>query len=586
MATSMASRINHLFYVFLIAILGEVFPFKVVISSSLMYPLSCFDNVKACTFYLYHIPRGHILEQIPSLYSVNTSQIKPHNSWHQRRLPGICSLYLPRCRWHQQVRGEKEKFVNGSAVTLHLVCGCVERETQEVATYTVQNNDTISGIAEIISTTVTTIEKTSANILPKIQVALMLVGCYLYQERREGLQLPGKVSGILHLPGQRNHWTAIISILSAITLISAGMLMLFLRRKRTQGKSEEEPIDVIKRPSAKRSTLQTQFQRKDIQDVTSIQSEKPVRFSLEEIAEATSHFNESRKIGEGGYGSVYFGVLGEREVAVKKMKSSKSKEFLAELNVELLGYASGDNHLYVIYEYVRNGSLNEHLHDPLLKGQQPLSWTARARIGLDTTRGIEDIDDHTKARYVHQDIKISNIPLDESLRAKVADFGLAKLVESSNEKDFIATRLVGAPGYLPSESISELQTTCKTDVFAFGVVLAELITGQRALVHDNREPKKTKSLVSLMYATFRDKDPETAIEANIDVNLRGIYPTEEVQKMAELARRFLSEDPDYRPEMREVFTMLALAQIMMSSIEWEASLGGTSQIFSGLVHGR
>ncbi|KAI8001776.1 LysM domain receptor-like kinase 3 [Camellia lanceoleosa] len=110
---------------------------------------------------------------------------------------------------------------------------------------------------------------------------------------------------------------------------------------------------------------------------------------LEEIAEVAINFDETRKIGEGGCGSVYFGIIGkrsrtldclynQREVAIKKMKSSKSKEFLAKLKVlckihhinvvELLGYASGDNHLYVVYEYVQNGSLNDHLHDPLLKG--------------------------------------------------------------------------------------------------------------------------------------------------------------------------------------------------------------------------
>ncbi|PSR89559.1 LysM domain receptor-like kinase [Actinidia chinensis var. chinensis] len=558
----MASRIYHLLRVFLIVILSEVFPFNVVISSTLMYPLTCSNKVQACTSYLYHISRGQKLEQIASLYSVNTSQIKPitHGTKEDYLVSVPCTCqdvggtsgYFYDTRYSVRsgdtfenitrefysgqvlkVGGEKEKFVNGSAVTLHLICGCVERESQEVVTYTVQKDDTLSGIAEIISTTVTTIENFNTHLTK--DPSYIDVGWVLFVPReKRGTPAPRK--------RKRNNWTAIISILSAVTLISAGMLIIFfLRRKRTQGKSEEEPIDVIKRPSAKRITLQNQFQRKDIEDVTSIESEKPVRFSLEEIAEATSHFNGTRKIGEGGYGSVYFGVLGEREVAVKKMKSNKSKEFLAELNVlckihhinvvELLGYASGDNHLYVVYEYVRNGSLNEHLHDPLLKGQHPLSWTARAQIALDAARGIEYIHDHTKAHYVHRDIKTSNILLDERLGAKVADFGLAKLVEHSNEKDFIATRLVGTPGYLPPKSISELQTTYKTDVFAFGVVLAELITGQRALARDNQEPKKMKSLVSLMYATFHDKDPETAVKANIDVNLRGSYPAEEVQKV-------------------------------------------------------
>lgn len=87
--------------------------------------------------------------------------------------------------------------------------------------------------------------------------------------------------------------------------------------------------------------------------------------------------------------------------------------------MELFGYASGDDHLCLVYKYVGNGSLSDHLHDPLLKGHQPLTWTARTQIALDAAKGIEYIHDHKKARYVHRDIKTSNILLDDGLRAKV-----------------------------------------------------------------------------------------------------------------------------------------------------------------------
>ncbi|KAM4120602.1 hypothetical protein ACJW30_03G144800 [Castanea mollissima] len=260
-------------------------------------------------------------------------------------------------------------------------------------------------------------------------------------------------------------------------------------------------------------------------DIT-FNSERPVLFSPEEIEEATSFFNESRKIGEGGYGSVYFGILGGKEVAIKKMRSNKSKEFFAELKVlckihhinvvELQGYASGEDDLYLVYEYVQNGSLNAHLHDPLLKGHRPLSRTARTQIALDAAKGIEYIHDHTKSRYVHPDIKTSNILLDEGLRAKVADFGLVKLVARTNEGDFLATRLVGTPGDLPPESVKELQIN----------------------------------------NVFQDEHPVGALEAVIDGNLRGIYPFEHVYKMAEIAQCCLSEDAVDRPEMREIVVII------------------------------
>ncbi|KAI6694878.1 hypothetical protein NL676_022588 [Syzygium grande] len=396
--------------------------------------------------------------------------------------------------------------------------------------------------------------------------------------------------------GIKHKWTIVVGTLSAVLLISVLALIIIVGRRLSCQDAKEDPKAVSKTLSANKAySFHNQYLHKENkEDFPIFESERPLIYSLEDIEFATSNFDETKKIGEGGYGSVYFGVLGEQEVAIKKMRSSKSKEFFAELKVlckihhinvvELLGYASGEDHLYLVYEYVRNGSLSDHLHDPLLKGRHPLSWTARMQIALDAAKGLEYIHDHTKDRYVHRDIKTSNILLDEGLRAKVADFGLAKLVGRSNEEDLIATRLVGTPGYLPPESVKELQVTPKADVFAFGVVLAELITGQRALIRDNQEPTKLKSLITVMNKIFRHKDPEAALEAVVDGNLRGSYPMEDMYKMAEIAEWCLSEDAVDRPEMREI--VVTLSQIMMSSTEREASLGGNSQVFSGIFNGR
>ncbi|CAN0901191.1 LysM domain receptor-like kinase 3 [Linum grandiflorum] len=277
------------------------------------------------------------------------------------------------------------------------------------------------------------------------------------------------------------------------------------------------------------------------------------------------------------------------------MKSSSLHEFVAELKalckvnhvnvVELLGYASEENFLYLVYEYLPNGSLSDHLHNPLFRGHAPLSWTARAQIALDAAKGIEYIHDHTKAQYVHRDIKTSNILLDRALRAKVADFGLTMLMERTNEEEsLVETPLIGTMGYMAPESVRELQITTKSDVFAFGVVLAELVTAQNAVVIDRLEPTRIKSLAITITKIFRDRHPEMALETNIDSNLRRSSPLQEVHKMAELSRWCLSEEPLSRPEMGDVVQILT--QIVISSVEWEASLGGSSQVFSGLDIGR
>ncbi|KAL0364193.1 UNVERIFIED_CONTAM: LysM domain receptor-like kinase [Sesamum angustifolium] len=512
-----------------------------------MHPFTCSDKIQSCSALLYQ-HNGFQRNEIASLYSVNASEIKPasYSNKQDYLVPVNCScknvngtvgyfydvVYKPKPNdtfydvtnqnFSGQVWGEgvDTNLTAGVETTLHLLCGCVDDDSQVVVSYTVQPHDTVSTIATVLSAEVDGIENLNPYLAPN--PSYIDVGWLLYVPMEKyGLPAPNK-------------------------------------------------------------------------EITGFESEKPTLYSIEEIAQATNDFDETRKIGQGGYGSVYYGIIGEKEVAIKKMRSNKSKEFLAELKVlckihhinvvELLGYASGDDHLYLVYEYVQNGSLSDHLHDPLLKGHQPLSWNARTQVALDAARGIEYIHDHTKARYVHRDIKTTNILLDEGLRAKVADFGLAKLVGRTNEEELIATRLVGTPGYLPPESVKELQVTSKTDVFAFGVVLAELITGQRALTRDNQEPSKMRSLITVVNNIFKEQDPEAALELIIDRNLKGNYPPEDVYKMAEIAEWCLSEEAIDRPEMREV--VVALSRIRISTIEWEASLGGSSQVFSGVFNGR
>ncbi|PRQ40183.1 putative protein kinase RLK-Pelle-LysM family [Rosa chinensis] len=542
------------------------FSFAVSVQTSDIVPFQCSAaTIARCNASLYHINSGFQKEEIASFYSVNPSQVNPikyHNKDdHLISVPCSCKSIFNTTGYFYDtiykvkpsdtfddvsnniysgqvlsvIEERKHNFTIGADFPIHLPCGCVDSDSQIVVTYTVQDKDTLTDIATLLSAKIENIESMNKN-----------------QVENPSYIQPGWV---LFVPSEKNG---------------------------------------LKKPARYRDVICCMLVYHEFVDATVFESDGPVVFSLEEIEEATGYFDESKIIGEGGYGKVYFGVLGEKEVAIKKMRSNMCKEFFAELKVlckihhinvvELLGYASGHDHLYLVYEYIQNGSLSEHLHDPLLKGHQPLSWTARTQIALDTAKGIEYIHDHTKARYVHRDIKTSNILLDEGLRAKVADFGLAKLVGRTNEEDIIATRLVGTPGYLPPESVQELQVTHKTDVFAFGVVLGELITGQLALFRDNREPAKMKSLITVIKKVFQDGEPDLALEAVTDPSLQGNYPIEEIFKMAEISEWCLSEEAVGRPEMREIVVLLS--HIVTTSTEWEASLGGNSQVFSGLFSGR
>ncbi|CAI0547450.1 unnamed protein product [Linum tenue] len=361
-------------------------------------------------------------------------------------------------------------------IGIALLCGCSGDQAVDIVTYSVQKNDTLGGIAELLSA--------------KVEEIVSL---------NEGLSQ------------------------QALSLIDEGKVLFVPRKKQRR------------RMKPGQATLE---------------SEKPRVYTLKEIDKATNGFEESRIIGEGGYGRVYYGLLRGKEVAIKRMKSNRLSEFFAELKalckvnhinvVELLGYASEEEFMYLVYEYLPNGSLNNHLHDPLRKGHATLSWTARVQIAVDAARGIEYIHDHTKARYVHRDIKTANILLDQGLRAKVADFGLTMLAERSIEEDFVVTRLMGTPGYMAPECVRELQITTKTDVFAFGVVLAELITGRNAVVHDHLQPSGMKSLAMTMVKIFREQHPEMALETIIDSNLRRSSLLQDVHKVVSVHSSYTS----------------------------------------------
>ncbi|KAK1408695.1 hypothetical protein QVD17_40687 [Tagetes erecta] len=613
--------------VFLLLVVFISYLIRMIISLPLNqareYPFTCSKEDKPCNSVLYQ--HNDLTENsISLLYSVNTSQIQKisQGNTHDHLVTVPCSCQnvngtiayfydtIYPVKEHDTFSNVSDQFYSGQTwaigdegtnfkantnATMHLLCGCADADSQTMVTYTVEPHDTLSDIADRLSADVTEIENVNSGLIQKS--GFIEVGWVLFVPMYKN-GAPSQKSD--SSSSRKNHkWAIIIGVLlsTIVLLLCLSIILLLMKRKRSKENDKENPKTESKVMSFTRSsTTHTRYlSRENMEGITGFDTERPLIYDFNEIDEATNNFDDTRKIGEGGYGSVYFGILGEKEVAIKKMRSNKSKEFLAELKVlckihhinvvELLGFASGDDHLYLVYEFISNGSLSEHLHDPLLKGHQPLSWTARAQIALDAAKGIEYIHDHTKERYVHRDIKTSNILLDDRLRAKVADFGLAKLVGRTNDDDFIATRLVGTPGYLPPESVKELHVTTKTDVFAFGVVLAELITGKRALVRDNREPNKMKSLITVMTKIFEEEeDPEGALVSIRDGSLRDSYPIDDLYKMAEISYWCLSEDPNNRPEIREVVE--SLARIVMSSIEWEASLGGSSQIFSGVFDGR
>ncbi|XP_059312116.1 lysM domain receptor-like kinase 3 [Lycium ferocissimum] len=299
--------------------------------------------------------------------------------------------------------------------------------------------------------------------------------------------------------------------------------------------------------------------------ILGIHVDKSVEFSYKELAESTNDFSISNKIGEGGFGTVYYVELRGKVCTVKRMNRQGRKEFLAELKiltrahhlnlVSLIGYCV-ERSIFLVYEFIENGNLNQHL-----RGKDALPWSTRVQIALDSARGLEYIHEHTVPFYIHRDIKSANILIHKNFHAKVSLrpllFGLAKLVESGNPT--LPSRLLGTFGYMPPEYGHSGIISPKVDVYAFGVVLHELISSKEAIVKEvgTDEPR---SLVALFDEAHNHPNQINVISRLIDPKLGDNYPLDSVYKMAQLAKACPEKGPQMRTAMKSVVvTLMALS---------------------------
>ncbi|KAM5580577.1 chitin elicitor receptor kinase 1 [Rosa sericea] len=319
---------------------------------------------------------------------------------------------------------------------------------------------------------------------------------------------------------------------------------------------------------------------------TGITVDKSVEFSFEELSRATDNFSLANKIGQGGFGAVYCAELRGEKAAIKKMDMQASKEFLAELNVltrvhhlnlvRLIGYCV-EGSLFLVYEYIENGNLSEHL-----RGRDPIPWSNRVQIALDSARGLEYIHEHTVPVYIHRDIKSANILIDKNYHAKVADFGLTKLTEVGSTST--PTRLVGTFGYMPPEYAQYGEVSPKVDVYAFGVVLYELISAKEAVVRANASGAESRGLVGLFEEVLNQPDPREELQKVVDPRLGDNYPLESVCKMAQLAKACVHENKELRPSMRSI--VVALTTLSSSTEDWDVGSFYENQALVNLMSGK
>ncbi|CAI0422430.1 unnamed protein product, partial [Linum tenue] len=293
-------------------------------------------------------------------------------------------------------------------------------------------------------------------------------------------------------------------------------------------------------------------------------------FSLKELHAATNNFNYDNKLGEGGFGSVYWGQLWDGsqgnlnmviiQIAVKRLKvwSNKAEmEFAVEVEIlarvrhknllSLRGYCAEGQERLIVYDYMPNLSLLSHLH-----GQHSseclLDWKRRMNIAIGSAEGIAYLHHHATPHIIHRDVKASNVLLDSNFLAQVADFGFAKFIPDG--ATHVTTRVKGTLGYLAPEYAMLGKASESCDVYSFGILLLELCSGKKPLEKVNATVKRTITEWALPLASSKKFD-EVA-----DPRLDGKFDAEEMKRIVLVALVCAHNKPEKRPTMVEVVELL------------------------------
>ncbi|ONK79389.1 uncharacterized protein A4U43_C01F5860 [Asparagus officinalis] len=297
------------------------------------------------------------------------------------------------------------------------------------------------------------------------------------------------------------------------------------------------------------------------------------RFSFRELQNATNNFSNKNILGKGGFGNVYKGHLPDGTlVAVKRLKDGNAAggetQFQTEVEMislavhrnllRLYGFCMTATERLLVYPYMSNGSVASRL-----KGKPSLDWSTRKRIALGAARGLLYLHEQCDPKIIHRDVKAANILLDDYCEAIVGDFGLAKLLD--HRDSHVTTAVRGTVGHIAPEYLSTGQSSEKTDVFGFGILLLELITGQTAL-----EFGKAANQKGAMIEWVKKIHQEKKLDMLMDKDLRNGYDRVELEEMVQVALLCTQYLPGHRPKMSEVVRMLegdGLAE------KWEASQG-------------
>lgn len=463
----------------------------------------------------------------------------------------------------QQNSGASSTLQSGMSMTVPVRCACptpaqVGQGILYLLSYLVREGDTPDTIAKKYSQDgTTTAQLLDANDLNPNSETIFPNTTLLVPLQKTPTNPPPPTS-IPASPSKHSGWNRGlrlglgVGIPAAVIAAAAACCILFAIRKRKRQHLTEQPSSEMKiRNEA--TVTPTELPDELAVGLRKIGQTLP-QYELKELEAATGNFNSANKIS----GSVYRGTIDETPVAIKKMQRDVSRDvrILEKLHhfnlVRLLGFCVSDTHSYLVFENADNGSLA----DCLQRNSPFLSWRRRLEIALDVADGLSYLHNYSVPPYVHKDIKSSNVLLDRNIRAKIANFGLAK----SAEEGFYLTRHVnGTKGYMAPEYLADGLVTPKLDIFSFGVVMLELLSGKPAVLRRDGDVMLWTTIESVVEGS----NPKEKLKGFMDLGLQDDYPLEIAFAMARLTRRCVHEDLNSRPTISEI--QIALSTLLSAS---------------------
>ncbi|GAU37516.1 hypothetical protein TSUD_21210 [Trifolium subterraneum] len=310
-----------------------------------------------------------------------------------------------------------------------------------------------------------------------------------------------------------------------------------------------------------------------IEDQIQHSSMAPKKYQLTELMKATCGFSHQNKLGEGGFGTVYKGILGNnKEIAVKRVsKYSRQgkQEFIAEVTtigslhhknlVKLIGWCYESNELLLVYEFMPNGSLDKYIFNQSceleLQYSKVLDWKTRNRVIRDIAQALDYLHNGCEKRVLHRDVKASNIMLDVDYIAKLGDFGLARTIQKRNETHHSTKEIAGTPGYMAPETFLTGRATVETDVYAFGVLILEVVCG-RTPENVYAQDDYKNSIVYWVWELYGKGEIVSAVDKRINYEENERVKWEEVEIVLVLGLACCHPNPNERPSMNTVLMVL------------------------------